>query len=364
MGRGEEYRKSLASAISDGEGVNWSEAEGAGPQVLALAAAVARERHGVARAACVTPDALLEQDLGLFSLERLELAHRIEAALAVHLDQTALADASSLQDLIDLADGRPAVRRPAPAASSAQPTAVLPDQPARSLTFTFRVAVVLTVLGVLLRVLVLVRPGASQTRRAFRWAARTLLRSAGCDPAIAGLHHLQGRLPAVLVANHQSYADTVVVLAALPFDFVLVANERLRLAPLLGAGIRAARYLIVDRTSSCSRATGASAMVDVLTDEGSLLVFPEGTIETGPRLGSFRLGAFAAAVRTGRPLIPITIEGTRRVLSLDSWLLARVPLSVTVHPAIAPEGPWWSEVLRLCTAARSAIGGHADSPTG
>ncbi len=324
---------------------------------------VARELHGPARADSVTPDTLLEGDLGLFSLERLELALRIETTLGVHLDEAAVGEASSIQDLIDLANGRPPVRRPDPGPSNAQAPAVPPDQPPRSLTFTFRVAVVLAALSMVLRLLVAGRPGASRTRRAFRWAARTLLRSAGCDPAVAGLHHLQGNLPAVLVANHQSYADTVVLLAALPIDLVLVANERLRLAPLLGAGIRAARYMIVDRTSS-SRSSAASAMLDVLAEGGSLLVFPEGTIEAGPLLGSFRLGAFAAAARSGRPLIPITIEGTRRVLGLDTWLLARAPLSVTVHPPIASEGSGWPEVVRLCTAARSAISGNADSPAG
>ena len=85
-------------------------AESAGPQILGLAADVTRERHGPARAAGVTPDTLLERELGLFSLERLELAVRIEARLGIRLDQTALGDASSIQDLIDLAAGRPAVR--------------------------------------------------------------------------------------------------------------------------------------------------------------------------------------------------------------------------------------------------------------
>ena len=341
-----------------------SRGESAGAQILELTAGVARERHGPLPAGGVTPDTLLERDLGLFSLERLELARRIEATLAVRLDQTALGDASSIRDLIDLADGRVPAHRSAPAPAVAQPPATLSNQPPRSLTFTFRVAVVLAVLSIMLRLLVVVRPGAPRTRRAFRWAARTLLRSAGCEPVVTGLHYLQGGLPAVIVANHQSYADTVVVLASIPADLVLVANERLRLAPLLGAGIRAARYLIVDRTAWRTRAAGAAAMVDVLADGSSLLVFPEGTIETGPRPGAFRLGAFAAAVRTGRPVIPITIEGTRRVLALDTWLLARAPLSVTVHPPIAPEGPGWPEVVRLCTLARSAVGSQANSRGG
>lgn len=323
-------------------------------QVLAIVADLAAERHAREAPVVVTPDLSLERDLGLFSLERVELAARLEAATGLAFGEAALADACTVGELIQIAAGHTPTRRARPVAVG-RPPAPAAGGPDASMAFTIRVAVVLAGISIGLRLYLLTRPGVAASRRALRWGARMLLKAAGAVPAVRGLDYLDGQLPALLVANHQSYADTAVLLAALPVDGLLIANERLLGAPLIGAAIEAAGYLVVDRTTTSGRARGASGMAEALGHRQTLLVFPEGTIPEGSALGEFRLGAFAAAVRTGRPVIPVTVRGTRQVLPLRRWTLARAPLSVTVHPPIVPRGSGWGAIVQMARLARTAM---------
>ena len=112
----------------------------------------------------------------------------------------------------------------------------------------------------------------------------------------------------MLVANHSSYLDSVVLAAAIPRDCRFVANHMAATRPLLGLIIRKSGHLLVDRESRRSRAACARAMIELLQDGTSLVLFPEGT-RAGRDVLPFRAGAFRAAFRTGRPVIPIAISG-------------------------------------------------------
>jgi 1-acyl-sn-glycerol-3-phosphate acyltransferase len=329
-------------------------------QVLTIVAELAAERHELARPVLVSTDTSLERDLGLFSLERAELVLRLEAATGRTFEPAALDPAATVGDVMQLAAGE----SPAPRnyAAPAAVTSVSDGEGVPSIPFTVRVAVVLALVSVGLRLRLVTRPGVSASRRALRRAARVLLRAAGAVPSVRGLDNLDGQLPAVLLANHQSYVDTAVLLGALPVDVLLVGNERLRDAPLLRTAIKTAGYLVVDRTTPAGRSRGVSEMTTALREGHTLLVFPEGTIEAGLAPGRFRLGAFAAAVQTGRPVLPVTVRGTRQVLPLGRWTLGRWPLCVTVHPPLLPTGSGWAETVRLAQRTREVIAKELAAP--
>ena len=86
-----------------------------------------------------------------------------------------------------------------------------------------------------------------------------------------------------------------------------------------------------------------------------LLVFPEGTTARSAALLPFRVGAFAAAVETEAPIVPITIAGTRSILPRGTWVLRRGPVRVIVHRPIRPRTSGWSETIRLRDEAKQGI---------
>jgi 1-acyl-sn-glycerol-3-phosphate acyltransferase len=69
----------------------------------------------------------------------------------------------------------------------------------------------------------------------------------------------------------------------------------------------------------------------------------------------FRLGAFRAAVEAGRPIVPISLAGTARILERDRWVLRRGPIDVTIHPPIDPVARDRAEMVRVRRLARERI---------
>lgn len=123
-----------------------------------------------------------------------------------------------------------------------------------------------------------------------RWS-RAILAGSGCHLRVLGAENLRDLGPAVLTANHSSYVDSVVLMAALPTDFRFVAKRRLLRYPVIGAIIRRVGHLPVDKADIAHQIAGAEEMTRPLRDGSSLLVFPEGTFLGEPALLPFRLGA-------------------------------------------------------------------------
>jgi 1-acyl-sn-glycerol-3-phosphate acyltransferase len=74
------------------------------------------------------------------------------------------------------------------------------------------------------------------------------------------------------------------------------------------------------------------------------------------------MGAFVVAARTGAPVLPVALAGTRDVLRAEHWLPRRGRLLVTVGVAIVPDGSDWNAAVRLRDAARAAILKGAGEP--
>jgi 1-acyl-sn-glycerol-3-phosphate acyltransferase len=168
----------------------------------------------------------------------------------------------------------------------------------------------------------------------------------------------------MLVSNHASLADAAVLLAALPLDFRFVAGHAYVEYPLLGAAIRGASANIVNRGSWRSRADSGQAMVDSLASGQSLLVFPEGTTAADGHMLPFRSGAFRAAARTGRPVVPIAIRGTRDMFPPGSTRLSNVPVRIEILAPIQPSGDTRDGVIDLRDRAAAAIRARVSAPEG
>jgi 1-acyl-sn-glycerol-3-phosphate acyltransferase len=206
--------------------------------------------------------------------------------------------------------------------------------------------------------LVALARGPGPADRMTRAWCRLILALAGCRLSASGLEHLAGLGPAVLVANHASYVDAVVLLAWLPAEFRFVAKRELLRWPVVGTVVRRAGHVAVERASRVESVEDAGRVSGLLAAGTSLLIFPEGTFRRPPELLPFRLGAFKAAVEAGRPVVPVAIRGTREVLPADAWLLRPARITLAVGPPIRPAGAGWPEMVRLRDLARAAIGGH------
>ncbi|HEX5529127.1 MAG TPA: AMP-binding protein, partial [Methylomirabilota bacterium] len=199
--------------------------------------------------------------------------------------------------------------------------------------------------------------------RVVRGWCRLMLAASGCSLRLEGADHLAAGGPVLLAANHGSYLDVVVLLAALPVPFRFVAKRELATAPVVGAIIRKVGHLTVERGTTSRSVADALRVTGALRAGLSVLVFPEGTFVRTPGILPFRLGGFKASVDTGCPVIPVTIRGAREVLPADSWLPRPGPVTVVVGAPIAPERDGWPAMVRLRDRSRAEIIHRSGEPT-
>ncbi|HSV80177.1 MAG TPA: AMP-binding protein [Ramlibacter sp.] len=188
-------------------------------------------------------------------------------------------------------------------------------------------------------------------------AARVWLHLVGMTPVVQGLE----RLPlgaCVLVANHASYLDGLLLLAALPRPHAFVAKAELRGWPLAGPYLHRLGTVFVERFAAPRAVEDAQALAELVQRGTPLLVFPEGTFGPASGLLPFHLGAFLAAARAGVPVVPVVLRGTREALPEGSWCLRREPLRVEVCEPVAvpPQGlDLFARAARLRDVARAAM---------
>ncbi|HSM22754.1 MAG TPA: lysophospholipid acyltransferase family protein, partial [Rubrivivax sp.] len=206
-------------------------------------------------------------------------------------------------------------------------------------------------------------------RPATAWAlghrmAPALMRAIGLPFSVRGLQHLPDG-PCVLVSNHGSYLDGVLLVAALPRPFVFVAKRELQRQLVAGTYLRRLGTEFVERFEARQSVADADRLGQVVRQGRSLAVFPEGTFVARPGLLPFHLGAFMTAARAGVPVVPVVISGHRELLPAGRWWPRRAALQVTVHEAIAPPAETddlFAGAARLREAARRVIATGTESP--
>ena len=210
--------------------------------------------------------------------------------------------------------------------------------------------------------LALAMPGPEAAWRLCGRSARLLFRLAGARFEVRGLEHLPEG-PCVLVSNHASYLDGVILTAALPRHFAFVAKRELAGQFVAGRFLRALGAAFVERFEVRRSVEDAERMADAVGGGASLAVFPEGTFGERPGLLPFHLGAFLAAARAGVPVLPVAIRGDRAMLPGNRWWPRRGAIEVRVCPPIAPEpapAELFASAVRLRDSARRAIGRYVE----
>jgi 1-acyl-sn-glycerol-3-phosphate acyltransferase len=187
--------------------------------------------------------------------------------------------------------------------------------------------------------LVACTPGMHRRRLIARHGARLVFRITGAWPDIAGLPHLP-REAAVVVANHASYLDGILLTAVLPHNFNFVIKREMTGVPLVHFFLRRLGAHFVERFDAHKGALDTRRIMQAATDGGSLAFFPEGTFRPEPGLGRFQNGAFSVAARAGMPLVPLVIKGTRAMLPAERWLPRPARLSIRIQqPVFAAADP-------------------------
>jgi 1-acyl-sn-glycerol-3-phosphate acyltransferase len=189
------------------------------------------------------------------------------------------------------------------------------------------------VLGSLAFLLVLLPLGIRARRQVAHATARLFFMAAAIRVRLIDEHLLPAG-PCVVVANHASYLDGVVLKAMLPARFCFVIKKEVSRVPLAGLLLRRIGSEFVDRVNRHAGAMDARRLLKAADSGQALAFFPEGTFIARPGVGKFHTGAFVIAARTKLPVVPIAIRGTRDILPSERFLPKPGRIEIQVLPAI------------------------------
>ncbi|SCY38398.1 AMP-binding protein [Nitrosospira sp. Nsp13] len=194
-----------------------------------------------------------------------------------------------------------------------------------------------------------------------RGAAHLLIRLSGTPLAVRGLENLPCKTPCVLVANHTSYLDGIMLVAALPGRFSATGYFSFVAKHELLDNIISRIYLqhigsnFVERFDPDRGVEELKQVALSLKSSCCPIFFPEGTFTRIPGLLPFHMGAFVVAAEAGVPIVPVSIHGARSILRADHWFPRRGVITITISKPILPDGKDWAAAIHLRDAARTEI---------
>jgi long-chain acyl-CoA synthetase len=271
----------------------------------------------------VRPNQSLELDLGLDSMQRVELLSRLEEELGGDIEESRLTEIYTVRDLVDavLQSAASGAGRPATRVAFAGWRAILaedPDDP---------------------EVLDLVQP--HRLRTAFWYLVSRLIQVVSLDLfdlKVSGLEKLPKSGPFLICSNHQSYIDPLITVSVLPFD-VCQRAFAVGTSEIFGRGImrwlaRNIRIVVVDPDANLIPAMRAGAFG--LRHGMPLFLYPEGerSIDGTPRI--FKKGAAILSIHLQVPIVPVAIEGFYEVWPRHKRFQGFKPLQMVFGDPILP----------------------------
>jgi 1-acyl-sn-glycerol-3-phosphate acyltransferase len=183
-----------------------------------------------------------------------------------------------------------------------------------------------------------------------------ILRVGGIKLQVKGLENvdLGGRY--IFMVNHQSNVDIpVLIQGLLGFQLRWIAKRELLRVPFFGWAMWATKHIVVDRSDPLDAVRSLARAKDRLAAGLSIVVFPEGTRSRDGKLLRFKKGGFLLAVETRTTVVPVTINGSARVLPAGAWRLRPGIVEVVVDKPVPVEGFRPGNLRHLSEQVRNRI---------
>ncbi len=170
-----------------------------------------------------------------------------------------------------------------------------------------------------------------------------------------GKKYIQKKQSYVIIANHSSSFDILVLYARLGVDFKWVMKQELRKVPGLGVACKKLGHIFVDRSSPKAALETIENAKSSIKDGTCIVFFPEGTRTKAGGLADFKKGAFKMAFDLNLPLLPVSVKGTNKIHEPGTLNIFPGTASLIFHPPILISDYSWENVEDLMQHAKEVI---------
>lgn len=163
------------------------------------------------------------------------------------------------------------------------------------------------------------RTGNASYRVGICWS-KFILTIAGVRLNIKSMPPLDPKSSYIFLSNHQSQMDIPILMYTLRAHKArFVAKESLFRIPIFGSALKSIRSVAIDRGNRRQAMKSLEEAVEQTNRGESMLVFPEGTRCSD--FGEFKIGGIILALKTGKPIVPIVLNGSAEILPRNSLII-------------------------------------------
>ncbi len=145
--------------------------------------------------------------------------------------------------------------------------------------------------------------------------------------------------PAIYMPNHVSHFDVLAILGYLNVQFRWTVKKELFRIPLFGLAMKRAGYIRIDRSDHQKAVQSMEEAAEKIKSGSSIVIFPEGTRSRDGNLQyPFKKGGFHLALKSGVPVVPVAVLGSRVVLPRHSKKVTPGTITMRIGKPIDPQG--------------------------
>jgi 1-acyl-sn-glycerol-3-phosphate acyltransferase len=159
----------------------------------------------------------------------------------------------------------------------------------------------------------------------------------------------------VIVSNHQSLIDSILLVGWLKTDIKWVMKKELRKVPVFGYAAEKGGQILIDRSNTRVAYESLRRAEEKIAGGTSIVILPEGTRSRTGQLGEFKKGAFWLSQNLGLPMLPVSIINTRNILPPDTLDLFPGRVILKIHPPVEVEQYGEASMERLMLDVRHII---------
>ena len=165
----------------------------------------------------------------------------------------------------------------------------------------------------------------------------------------------------IIISNHQSHYDIIALVTRLGIQFRWIIKKEILKIPIFGYALNASRNIFIDRSNTTGAIESINKGFDRLPKGVSVMVFAEGTRSPDGRIHEFKKGGFIAAVQRKIPILPVTVNGSRRVMRKGSFILKPGKIQIVIGDPIDASIYTIDTVQELIDKTRQTIMANFDS---
>lgn len=187
----------------------------------------------------------------------------------------------------------------------------------------------------------------------FTWT-RAVVALTNSTVSVTGLENIPHDTAVVFMGNHQGYMDIPLILGYVNKPTAFISKIEIKKVPIMSKWMELMQCVFMDRKNMRQSVQAISDAVETLKNGYSLVIFPEGTRSKGGPVAPFKAGSFKLAFRSEVPIIPLTIDGTWKVLE-EHKKLCPSHIKLTIHPPIQTKELTREEQIALPNKIRDIV---------